>query len=405
MCAVSLQLMLQQQQAERDRHAEYVEEYVAELAKLHARLWECRRGKPAPLRCGRKSRSHTAPAELADRVAARFDVGRSEAQRLCKAFALPYDEKWAPFPIARLCTTCELCPFKSASVGCLDAGVCARSAAVLRGLDADSFAVLYDVLPDEPAGPLGEFPPESFGQLLAEVRRHLDLSPGSPFRLPDVPRVACEPRPQTMRTHGPPRDLKRPPRQPQLGPATALGMKKGLRSLPATTAPSETTSTSSTVESKTETLKNDSTPTATRKPIAAPTARKPDHLYSFRRNPEGMSDGETWAEICAMRQAPSNGESLAKRINDRWELGGYHANQLCFRFDLDRDEREQRAPTSTIATSEQCPDAQGCIRDQRCRGFKNCRNGLQHLEKPQRLPALPPLPAHESDDIGPPSAS
>ena len=401
MAAVSLQLMLQQQQAERDRHAEYVEEYVAELAKLHARLWECRRGKPAPLRCGRKSRSPAAPAELCDRVAARFDVGRSEAMRLCKAFALPYDEKWAPFPIARLCTTCEACPFKSASVGCLDVGTCARSAAALRGLNPDSFADLFQVLPDAPAGPLGAFPVE-LSQVLAEVRRHLSLSPGSPFALPPVPHVPCSPRPPSTAppTHGPPRDSERSSRQ--LGPATALGIKKGLRMLPAYATPgnvAEQPTLTATVPLDGSTEKR-----ACKLPLA-PTARKPDHLYSFRRNPDGLSDGELWSEICAMRQAPSNGESLAKRINERWELGGYHANQICARFDLDRDEREQRAPTSTIATSEQCPDAQGCIRDQRCRGFKNCRNGLQHLEKPQSLPTLPPLPAHASDDIGPPNAS
>ena len=185
----------------------YQEEYGAALALLYARVWECRRGKPVPLRCGRKQRTPAPPAELADRVAVRFDVGRSEAQRLCKAFALPYDEKWAPFPIARLCTTCELCPFKSASVGCLDVGVCARSAAALRGLNPDSFADLYQVLPDAPAGDLGAFPVE-LRQVLAEVRRHLVLSPGSPFRLPPIPRIPCAPRPPSTAplTHGPPRN-------------------------------------------------------------------------------------------------------------------------------------------------------------------------------------------------------
>lgn len=384
----------------------YQDEYGAELSRLYARLWEIRRGKPTPLRCGRKSRAPAPPAELADRVAARLDVGRSEAQRLCKAFALPYDERWAPFPIARLCTTCERCPFKDAAVGCLDVGTCARSAAALRGLDADSFADLFQVLPDSPVGPLGEFPP-ALSQLLAEVRRHLKLSEGSPFALPPIPRVPCAPRPPSTAplTHGPPRDGERPPRQ--LWPATTLGKKRGLTLLPAEGAPSEaeTSRTSRTSESKTATVhSNGSTPTAARKPIA-PTARKPDHLYSFRCNPDGLSDGELWSEICAMRQAPSNGESIAKRINDRWELGGYAANAICSRFDLDRDEREQRAPTSTLAAIEDCPDASGCIRDQRCKGFKNCRNGLQHLEKPQRLPALPPLAAPSPEDFEPDSAS
>ena len=379
-------------------------EYGAELSRLYARVWECRRGKPAPLRCGRKSRAPAAPAELCDRVAARFDVGRSEAMRLCKAFALPYDERWAPFPIARLCTTCEACPFKSASVGCLDVGTCARSAAVLRGLDADSFADLFQVLPDAPASP-GEFPVE-LHQVLAEVRRHLKLSEGSPFALPPIPRVPCASRPPSTapRTHGPPKDSERSSRQ--LGPATAQGIKKGLRLLPATATPIEA-ETSRTSESKTATVQsNGSTLTASRKPIAPPTARLPsDPHRSFRRNPPGYTDSQLWAELCAIRAAPSSGENLSSRLDARFNLGGYSAGQLCDRFDVPRDEREQRVPTSTLAVGELCPTARDCLRDQGCHGRLGCKGGLCHIGKPQSLPALPPLPAHESDDIGPPNAS
>ena len=86
----------------------YQDEYGQALAHLYSRVWECRRGKPVPLRLGRKQRSPAPPAELADRVAGRLDVGRSEAMRLCKAFGLDPDERWAPYQIARLCTTCEL---------------------------------------------------------------------------------------------------------------------------------------------------------------------------------------------------------------------------------------------------------------------------------------------------------
>lgn len=383
----------------------YRDEYGAELSRLYARLWEIRRGKPTPLRCGRKSRSPAAPAELADRVAARLDVGRSEAQRLCKAFALPYDERWAPFPIARLCTTCERCPFKDAAVGCLDVGTCARSAAALRGLDPSSMADIYAVIPDEPAGELGAFPVE-LGQLLAEVRRHLELSPGSPFALPPVPHVSCAPRPPSPlpRTHGLPRERERPPRQ--LGPATAIGIKKGLRLLPAGAIPGNVAeSTSSTSESK-ETIKP-STLTATCKPIVPPSpARLPsDPHRSFRRNPAGYDNAQLWAELCAIRSAPSSGENLSSRLDQRFNLGGYAAGQICDRFDVPRDERVQRVPTSTLAVDWLCPTARDCIRDQGCKGRLGCKGGLMHIEKPQSLPALPPLPAHESEDDGPPSAS
>lgn len=375
----------------------YQEEYGQALTLLYARIWEIRRAKPAPLRCGRKTRAHAAPAELADRVAARFDVGRSEAQRLCKAFALPYDERWAPFPIARLCTTCEACPFKSASVGCLDAGVCARSAAVLRGLDADSMAALYAVIPDEPAGELGAFPVE-LRQVLAEVRRHLVLSPGSPFALPAIPRVPCSPRPPPTapRTHGPPLDCERPPRQ--LGPATELGIKKGLRSLPATVTPNEASSTS---ESR-ETIKP-STLTAACKPIVPRLPSDPHR--SFRRNPPGYSDSQLWAELCAIRAAPSSGENLSSRLDARFNLGGYSASQICDRFDILRDERVQRPPTSTLAVGELCPTARECIRDQGCHSRLGCKNGLCHIERPQALPKLPPSPLLDSEDDEPPSAS
>ena len=391
MAAVSLQ----QQQADRDQHEHYAREYMAELHRLYARLWEVRRGKPAPLRCGRKSKTPAPPAELADRVAARLDVGRSEAKRLCKAFGLDPDERWAPCQIARLCTTCEACPFKDASVGCMDVGTCARSAAAIRGLDPESFTALYQVLPDAPASP-GEYPPESFGQLLAEVRRHLELSPGSPFRLPDVPRIACEPRPHSPSTHGPPRDAERPKLAPD--------KRKGLYLLPADTTPENKAATSE----STETLKP-STSTAARKPIAPPSAqpaRLPcDPHRSFRRNPPGYTDSQLWAELSAIRAAPSNGENLSSRLDARFNLGGYSAGQICDRFDVPRDEREQRLPTSTLAVGELCPTARECLRDQHCHSRLGCKGGLMHIEKPQRLPTLPPLPAPSPEDFEPDSAS
>ena len=292
-------------------------------------------------------------------------------------------------------------------MGCLDVGVCARSAAALRGLNPDSFADLYQVLPDAPAGDLGAFPVE-LRQVLAEVRRHLVLSPGSPFALPPIPRIPCAPRPPSTAplTHGPPRDGELPP---LLGPATALGIKKGLRLLPATATPIEATSRTS--ESKASGLedKNHSTLTATCKPpltLSAQPARLPcDPSRSFRRNPPGYTDSQLWAEISAIRAAPSSGENLSSRLDARFNLGGYSAGQLCDRFDVPRDERELRAPTSTLAVDWLCPTARECIRDQGCKGRLGCRGGLCHIEKPESLPKLLPLAAPSPEDFEPDSAS